>query len=252
MFLYDTVSTLLGKVNVFNIVEEASGRVKHINKDISSKHPAIVNIQHPCRILIIGKSQSGKTTLAADILMWLHSQVEQVFVCSPTFDHQPTWQNVSKYVSQKFIDLDSALDHITEYLDTTQAGVRVAFFLDDVSFDYMLNTGSRGKLAALTYNAVWRNLTLCVVAHKVTTVTLALRENVEHLILFKTINHTELKTIAQAFSITGEPKHFKRLYDAIISHPITSGEDNYPFIYVCYVKGLKVYNKFREQLELKY
>ena len=45
---------------------------------------------HPCRIVIVGRSQSGKTTLAMDIIQYLIPQVDEVCILKKEWRRLPS------------------------------------------------------------------------------------------------------------------------------------------------------------------
>src|SRR6185436_19471849 len=64
---------------VYKDVETKKG-MSTANK-LKAAYPVFELIKHPCRVLIFGRSQSGKTTLAVKLIQWLLPQVDQAIIC---------------------------------------------------------------------------------------------------------------------------------------------------------------------------
>lgn len=246
---YRTVGSYFGSKSGSRGIKKKSRRENKEVRRIIEQHPAIANISHPSRTLVLGKSQSGKTTLAVNLIKKLQTEVDETWVCSPTFDKQDTWKNV--HADMVFTDLSIGLKELDEYIENDNANSRILFVMDDVSFEGSLNAGAKGLLAKFAYNARWMNLTFVVICHKMSAVSNAVKENAEHLILFNTQTSSEISKMANTFDITGKPKDFLYLFQSYVKQPILDQTDLHPFLYVCYKEGTTLYNKFKEKLMLK-
>jgi Poxvirus A32 protein len=224
-----------------------TGETEEIAAELQAKYPAIIKINHPSRILITGRSQSGKTTFGAELLMWMHTKVDFVILCSPTFHLQETWKDVLKYVNEAYEDPTEAIARVKE---KSESGDRIFLMMDDLSFDRVLNTGNKGPISELAYNAVWLNLSMCIICHKIVNVSNSVRDNVQHLFLFQSINEEEIAQVTNTFAITPSQKDTKLLYRKLVTEVVMSGKNHYPFIYVCYVKGINVYNCLKERINI--
>lgn len=217
-------------------------------------------IKHPYRLLVIGKAQSGKTTQAVKCIEYLIPQVEEVYVASPTFEYQPTWDPIRKYVTGYH---DSAVEVITgirraisnHFGDEghklgTKLPVKRLLICDDVSYEKALNEGNKGIFNALAFNATWWNLSMVVIVHKTSNVGAGIKENCEGLILFN-IMHKEYKNLFDTFGVTRNLKEFSNLIQKELVARITSDEDAHPFLFVDLKHGGKLYFKMKEQLALE-
>ena len=194
----------------------------------------------------MGKSQSGKTTAAVNIVNYLIPSVDHVIVCSPTYQLQHTWDSVRPYVSLHVDNLSNLTKVLLKYVNNLE-GKPFLLVLDDVSSERVLNEGGVGPLNHLAYNAVWMNCSIVTICHRVTNIGGGLRENVEHLLIFRTINDKQEKALAENYSITGNPKDFRHLFRTIVTEPAFKG-NNYAFLYICFVNGTKAYEGFTTQL----
>lgn len=182
--------------------------------------------------------------------MWMHTKVDIVILCSPTYHLQNTWQEVMKYVNEAYTSPEEAFARVKEIVDNNGGQDKIFLILDDLSYERVLNTGNKGDLSELAYNAVWFNLTLCVIVHKLVNVSNALRDNIQHYIQFEVTNDEEKDAIYRTFPMVPNKKHFNEFYNQIITRPILEGSNYYPFIYVCYQKGRTIYNCFKEKINI--
>jgi hypothetical protein len=219
---------------------------ENLTQELLEKHPAIQLINHPCRIVVIGRSQSGKTTIAADIALWLSSQVDDIYLISPTHAKQTTWKVLKETRSLTYAheNLERSLIYVNKKMIEDNHKRRSLIILDDVSFEKVLNEGNKGLLNGLSYNARWYNLSILTICHKVSNIGAGIRENIEHLIMFNTINNKELENVYDNFSFVKEKRLFMAVVYSLIEKKILSGEDPYAFIYVCFQKGITIHEKF--------
>ena len=219
------------------------------DKKILEQNPAMEKIKHPSRTLVMGKSQSGKTTLAVKIAKHLLPSIDMLFICSATYGLQPTWKDLDKSVTHAFSSLDTCLEKLFEVMNYEDHKKRILLIIDDVSHEKKLNEGSKGTLSSIAYNAVWYNMSVICVCHKLSNISPAFRENVEHLIIFQMIDCDELDKIAKSFSITGNKKDFIYIYTSIVAKDYLSG-NAHTFLYVCYKDGVSVYKNFTHLINL--
>jgi hypothetical protein len=176
-------------------------------------------------------------------------QVEKVVICSNTVEYQKTWDPIRHKVNEYYSDLSIFLDNIIKKLAEEDYKKKVLIIFDDVSYDSKLNEGSRGTLNRLAYNAVWYNVSIILICHKLSNVGGGFRENLEHLLVFQAINNKEVEKMADAFSITGYKKDFIALYNQIVMKPALANEPH-TFLYICYHKGLKLYKEFTSLINI--
>jgi GTPase SAR1 family protein len=198
----------------------------------------------------MGKSQSGKTTLAVKIASWIIPKVEQVIVCSATIALQPTWNRIKPSINFSFESFDLFLTSVLKILLEDEYKKKTLIILDDVSFEKRLNEGSKGIISQLAYNAIWYNITMIVVCHKASNISAGFRENVEHLILFQTIDSDELEKLAKFFSITGKKKDLIELYKAVVVRACMNGEPH-TFLYICFKDGISIYKNFTHSIKFE-
>jgi ABC-type oligopeptide transport system ATPase subunit len=220
---------------------------KNLADEIVDEHPAISKINHPSRTLIIGKSRSGKTTIAVDIVGWLQLQLDYIIIASPTYAKQKTWDPVRKYINKHFLDPIKAMEYLMEYRDDHN-DANIGLIMDDVSFDHVVNPGNKGTFPMLCYNAVHENISLIIICHRAANVSVALRDNADNYIQFFISSEKQLKSLAEDFSVSGKTADYLKLIKTTITDPILNGIDKYPFLFISYVEGQHVYYKFEKEL----
>lgn len=206
------------------------------------------------RMLIVGKSQSGKTTLATKVVDFMLPQVNKVFVICPTFNMQPTWKGVKDKIDTDQVYTSgemytNAYEKIKANVMANYKDQRTMLIIDDVSAEGSLNRGGKGDLAWLVYNAVWVNLTIICVAHKLSSITPALRENLEHLVVFTLLNPQEVKKLADEINITGDRQLMYTLYATAVIEP-TKGGDPHSFLYVKQTSPPEFYRTFEFRINV--
>lgn len=195
----------------------------------------------------MGRSQSGKTTMAVKIVEHLLPSVDKLVICSPTFDLQPTWKNLKNRVDLYSDSLPNLCNVLLKYLNSLE-GKSCLLVLDDVSGERSLNEGSRGVLNRIAYNAVWMKVSTVIICHRLSNIGSGVRENIEHLLLFQTINSKQEKDISDNFNVIGDKKAFLGLYNEVVTKPIMSRTNLHPFLYICFKDGVRIYDGFSTQL----
>lgn len=216
-------------------------------------------INHPFRLLVIGKSQSGKTTMAMKCLERLITQVDETYVVSPTYEYQPTWEPIRPYVTHYHDDPAAVFKAIQGAINSSfgdenhKMGTKVEkkrlLICDDVSYHRALNEGNKGILNGMAYNAVWWNLSIVCIVHKTANIGAGMKENCDGLIILNVIPK-ELKPIFETFGMACKnQRQFNDLMHQFISKKIESGEDKHPFLFFDLKSGGLLYYKMQEKLE---
>lgn len=229
--------------------------------ELEAEFPAIKLLVHPYRLLIIGKSQSGKTTLGIKCAEYLIPQVDEVYVISPTYEFQHSWDPIRPSVhlahDSAVVVFDALKSTISNSIghEDNKMGERIEerrlLILDDVSYEKALNQGNKGTFNSFAYNAVHWNLSILCIIHKTSNIGAGMKENCDGLILFNTVNTNEVENIYNNYGVVKTKKQMHALFDQFIWDPIQKGEDNHPFLFVDLKHGGLVYYKLKERLQFE-
>jgi len=222
--------------------------------DLLWEYPYINEIHHPARILILGRSLSGKTTLAVKLVQWLLGEVDCIIICSPTFEAQTTWEPISPFVDKLFDETNGGAEAATHYVyiqaKKSQFSKRILLIFDDVSWDPKMNTGSMGPLARLAFNAMHMNISLICVSHRTATITNSVRESADFLFLFNAQSDNEITDLSKTFTIPGTKKEFVSLFNTHVKRPIEDKTNTHPFLFINYRNGLSVYENMKRPINI--
>ena len=189
-------------------------------------HPKQINkksfelIGHPHRTLILGKSGSGKTTLAREILKsgYLDS-FECVYLLASTYKDQPAYdwleEKIPKENRFKRLTTLSLAKIIRKHKKLGKP--KTLIIIDDQSGEEALHKNCKGLFASLIFNARWKNISMLVMVHRVTAISPAFRDNLEHLILLNVGSRNQVGLTEKEFNILRYRFQFLRMYDKEIA-----------------------------------
>lgn len=90
--------------------------------------------------------------------------------------------------------------------------------VDDQTAEAAINRGAKGLWAKLNYDSRWLNLSIVVITHRVTGVSTAMRENLEHLILLDLGTRKQVKVVEEEFNFLPTKAEFLKLYQEEITN----------------------------------
>lgn len=163
-------------------------------------------ISHPYRLLIAGRSTSGKTTLAVElILQQLLRQVRRCYAVCPSFFIQQTLEPLRRVrgAFQRRDVFTNVSNEAFEKIFETQRQFKTPalLFLDDAAAEYCTNAGSKGPFARLCIQSSHLNLSVVAIFQGITQACKPLRYNCEGVIVFMPNGERETKTIIEEFNI---------------------------------------------------
>ena len=187
---------------------------------IINEHPTMVElITHPHRTLIIGRSRSGKTTLAVSFLASGYiDKFEVVYWFCSTIDDQDTYDCLREYIHEDMVwkDLnDAALQEMLDFHNEAERP-KALMVIDDQSAQTSLNKGNKGIFAMIVTTAPWLNLSIMCLSHKVTSVSPVFRDNAEHVILLYLGNNAQKKRAVEEFNYFKHKNVFLDLYSEFV------------------------------------
>jgi hypothetical protein len=169
----------------------------------------------------VGKSRSGKTTLAAAFLYYDYAKrFKNIYwLCSTLFD-QDTFLPLQQYIKKDLVWTHATDENITKLLTKHyELGKKKSLIvIDDQTAEAAINRGSKGLWAKMIYDLRWMNLSMLVMTHRISGVTVALRENLEHLIVLDLGNRKQLSVLEEEFNFMETKKEFVNLYRKEISN----------------------------------
>lgn len=199
--------------------------------------------------------------MAVKCIEYLAPQVDEIYICSPTYEFQKTWDPIREKVTLVHDSTKPVFDALYSTIKNTigfddhKIGERIEtkrlLILDDVSYEQAINQGNKGNFNAFAYNTRHWNLSIVAVVHKTSNIGAGMKENCEGLILFNTVNMNEVENIYKNYGVVKTKKQLANLFDQFIWDKIQKGEDKYPFLFVDLIHGNLVYDKLRTRLQFE-
>jgi hypothetical protein len=181
-------------------------RYAQLTKIITPSPPGVY-FKNP-RILVLGRSQWGKTTLSVGLIAKIFvPYVDRIIAISPTFFTQPTYAPLRPFVGDGDAHTNEPTDEtfnliqedVQSYYDSDQS-LKTLVVLDDLSADYSTNTGRKGGFGRLILSAPHMGVSIVGIFHQATTVTATFRDNAEVIICFPVQRLEDYRIIDREFN----------------------------------------------------
>lgn len=178
-------------------------RPDYIKNDLGNS--VVKYVKHPCRLLLIGRSTLGKTTLAVDLAMkQIIPNVTRCFAVCPSWYLQDTFKplrDIKGAFPRKhvFLDVEDGVFEFIEQICTNYPGPTL-LFLDDAAADKATHGGRKTALGKLCFNAPHLKLTIIGCFQQITTVTPSFRDNAEILVSFMPSGEDDVEHIVKEFN----------------------------------------------------
>jgi len=172
--------------------------------------------RHPCRLIIAGRSQKGKTTLLIKLLIkYFMHQVDRIIIISPTYYHDVKWRlidcNLTKEDRIYTEYYPKVIIQLSNYVKTlSMMGLATLVVMDDLTYAARTQGKSERLLNRLIADAVHFNTSVVVSVQRMVHTTMDMRENTDYFITFSNVNQGELSTIYKYFG-GGTKKQFYEL-----------------------------------------
>lgn len=176
------------------------------NRGVSQENRLITKPKSS-RSLIVGKSGSGKTSLAMHLYDKIKDDISQLIIVSPSIHTQPAYAKLLEFPNTHVFESLTVknLKKINRILKDTDPDEQSLLFMDDVTASRALNDRDKGLFSKFVFNARWLKLHIILCSHKIKTVAAAMRENADDVYLFKLRRETERQAAWQEFGT--ELKH---------------------------------------------
>lgn len=170
------------------------------------------------RTLISGPSGQGKTTLAVHILS--KTYFDQIFLISATAANQDIYKLLkTKKIYYFGIINDNVFRIIINVLKKQNYTLNTLLFIDDMSDESILNDRGKGVLSKITFNARWFNLNVMILAHSITAVSKALRDNSNIIYIYPSTRRKEAETVRDEWCGNIDKKDFNFWYNDVLDTP---------------------------------
>jgi hypothetical protein len=227
-------------------------------------------IEHPARVLISGKSGSGKTHLAVQLLMrTLSDQIDRLIVACPTWSTQDVFRSLDHLVKEErdiFEDVDSKtfttiFEQVLNQVRYTKKNglkpIRTWLLIDDCGSNSAIHGGRISNFGKIAVQLRHLNVSMIVLVQHPKLVSPNFRENANHFILFPTQRVDEINWINNEFNSTFCSKEaFLKLVFAAWDPISEKGERNeygqhFLYIHIPQRKAIQFYRDFEEELLIK-
>lgn len=172
--------------------------------------------EHPGRYLFTGKSKSGKTTLAVEIIRaHFHKLVDRIIIICPTFDKQSAFDPIRQFIDPKR-DVFNATSESGENIMTTifnqlkeQQNVAISkkskepntlILIDDIAGNKIVHGGRHGAFPNLAIMANHYNASMFVLSQQPKAISPAFRDNLEGVICFPTLKEQDRKWLYEEYN----------------------------------------------------
>jgi GTPase SAR1 family protein len=178
---------------------------------------------HPGRVLIAGKSKSGKTTLAVKIILKKYSpKVNRIMFLCPTY-HQPAFDPVRHLLKEKRdvfnTDDENAIKVIEKQLQEQRnicdkmglPPVETLLFIDDMAGKKMMHGNRHSPFANLSLHCNHLHLSIIVLTQQPMGITPSFRENIDCLICYPSLKRTDREWLYNEYNCMMKKKTFIKL-----------------------------------------
>ena len=178
----------------------------------------------PFNALIVGPTNSGKTTFLVNLLKNKFNQkFDFIFLLCPTFVNNKTWDNFAENDKDFFIIIPEhhQINDWLKIISFAFEGTNTLIILDDCasSKDVKKRTNELVKLA---FSARHSGISVWVLTQQMSSIAKPFRENIASLILFFTPSAKDMKTVFEEFAGDStkdeKEKYMKELKEVKFSH----------------------------------
>jgi hypothetical protein len=182
-------------------------------------------MKHPCRVLITGKSQTGKTTEAVDLIKTQFAKQTDIFIAiCPTFRFQKTYDPIRHLVRDACIYTDMGKDimervykHIKELITKSHENKlpppRICLIIDDCAGTGLIHGNRRGTFSNLSVQSTWWNLSIIAITQQPSSIDPNFRDNAEHILVFPSEREDDLTWLKKSYNGAKKNTNFVELVE---------------------------------------
>jgi hypothetical protein len=199
--------------------------LKNVNIEISKEIPkkdAHLEWRTPCRIMSVGRSNSGKTTECIRLLKdpnELAGKFDQIYLMGKTILGDARWATVPNVVKvfKKYKEsaLQKLLDRsIKEAAQSKRVGKAVPkklIILDDCGSEKIRSMNYNNAIDSLAMQCKHGNISVWLLNQNICSASIPYRENVDYALLYRSENNNQIKQIFNDYGGGDWPK-FMRLF----------------------------------------
>ena len=172
----------------------------------------------PFNMYIVGSTGSGKTYTLLNILeRELFQEFGFIFLICPTYQDNRTYQEWKYKDDPGFIVLDVSQDNVEGYLDIISRNYRNTnslIILDDcASCQSVKNRTS--SLVEFAFHGRHAGFSTVVISQHFKAITPSFRDNVQHLLVFYTLDESDWDTVSKSFLPRLTKKQRDEIYDTL-------------------------------------
>ena len=179
------------------------------------------------RLLVSGRTLSGKTTQAVSILKKMKPlcKWDYVYLVCPT-DGQETYDPILTWITKTYREADATEEDqdvfsrlIKKVEKHHRDHAKTLIIVDDCAGKHATNTGRKGGLPQLAANSRHMGLTLVIITQNLTSVTKTMRDNSEGIMLFSSMSADEKDIMIKERNPFGDKVTLKEFYEESVSQP---------------------------------
>lgn len=217
---------------------------------------SLTKMQPTIRMLITGRSKSGKTSLAVGLIeTFILPFVHRVIVVCPTAEDQVIYDNILSYVSEKDFydeelyeeDWDEILSSIVKEYKESNKKKRTLLIVDDCASDSATNAGRKSAFSRLVTLSNHKGTSIVGIFQQVTTVTPSLRDNAEMIVTFPPARSQDFELFMKEFVFINNKKKRKECVDRF---ELTWKEPGFIVVYRPGRRFASIFKNFDEELIL--
>lgn len=171
-------------------------------------------LKHPFRLLMLGRSRSGKTTTLINLLInkkLYYQQFDEVYIFSKTFWLDGKWRNVK--IAPERVKTSLKLEYLRAIIANIQKDPhknRLIVIDDCASEADFRKQGHQNEIDELAMLAFHLNCSIITTAQNKTSVSTPTRSNADGVVIFEPDNQEQLKEIYKEFGL-GTQKEFNQI-----------------------------------------